>query len=121
MKVKFLLRGSLWFLKAGCPSQDGKKKDLLKNLEREKNAKNVATAVHSTPHFTHSQGHTHTHTHTHGAKKGRVCVASEGPSDIRRDNDLETSPIRENKAEKPTNQPEEEEDREGEGGRKERG
>lgn len=42
------------------------KKGPFKNLEREKNAKNVATAIHSTPHFTHTQGCTH----THGAKRG---------------------------------------------------
>lgn len=36
VKVKFLLRGSLWFLKAGCLSGERGKKRPFKNLERKK-------------------------------------------------------------------------------------
>lgn len=61
MKVKFLLGGSLWFLKAGCLGQ--KKKDLLKTW-RGKKCEKCGNGHPLNPHFSH------THTHTHGAILG---------------------------------------------------
>lgn len=75
--------------------------------------KNVATAIRSTP-----TSHTHTHTQTRSrGNSGCFCVASEGPGAMQCDSDLETSLIRENKAEQPTNQLEEEGGQRGRGQR----